>query len=246
MDKLWKHIILASAIVLAAIVLASAYTQRYRLQTGTITVTGLGETEFTSDIIIVKGEISVENFDSAEGYNSLERDRNKVIAFIEQLGLSKDDISFAMLSSYKMTNSLYQDGKYIGEQFAGYKLKQEFTIESRDIDAVERVARELASLMANGINIEVYEPSYYYSELNALKLDLIAAAAADARERASLIATNSGSELGQLTWSTAGVFQITAATGDEEFSAGGAFNLTSREKKARVTVRAEYKIANNQ
>ena len=235
MDKLWKHIILASAIVLAAIVLASAYTQRYRLQTGTITVTGLGETEFTSDIIIVKGEISVENFDSAEGYNSLERDRNKVI-----------DISFAMLSSYKMTNSLYQDGKYIGEQFAGYKLKQEFTIESRDIDAVERVARELASLMANGINIEVYEPSYYYSELNALKLDLIAAAAADARERASLIATNSGSELGQLTWSTAGVFQITAATGDEEFSAGGAFNLTSREKKARVTVRAEYKIANNQ
>ena len=97
MDKLWKHIILASAIVLAAIVLASAYTQRYRLQTGTITVTGLGETEFTSDIIIVKGEISVENFDSAEGYNSLERDRNKVIAFIEKLGLSKDDISFAML-----------------------------------------------------------------------------------------------------------------------------------------------------
>ena len=32
---------------------------------------------------------------------------------------------------------------------------------------------------------------------------------------------------------------------DEEFLAGGSFNLSSREKKARVTVRAEYKIKTN-
>ena len=83
---------------------------------------------------------------------------------------------------------------------------------------------------------------YYFSGLESVKLDLLSAAAADAHERAKNIVENSGAELGNLTWSRAGVFQITAATGDEEFSAGGSFNLSSREKKARVTVRAEYKI----
>ena len=245
MEKLWKYIIISTAMVLAAMVIASAYTERHRTHTGTITVTGLGETMFTSDHIIIKGSLSIENMDAAEGYRLMERDRNKVVSFIEQHGVAKDAVKFAMLSHWEMTTSLYQDGKYIGEKFSGYRLTQDFTIESTDIDAVESVAQELASLLADGVNISVQEPMYIYSDLNTLKLDLIAAAAADARARAELIATNSNTELGELNWSSAGVFQITSATGDEEFSAGGAFNLSSREKKARVTVRAEYKIDNH-
>lgn len=245
MNNLWKYIIIASAIVLSAIVVSTAYTQRYRTAAGTITVTGLGETEFTSDLIIVKGYINVENMNAAEGYREMDRNRTKVVNFLKSHGIAEDNIAFAMLSHHEMYNSLYQEGKYIGEEFAGYSLTQEFTIESNDIDAVESVARELTSLLADGVNISVHEPMYFYSDLNTLKLDLIASAAADANKRATLIVSNSGAQLGDLVWSTAGVFQITAATGDEEFSAGGAFNLSSREKKARVTVRAEYKIKND-
>ena len=83
---------------------------------------------------------------------------------------------------------------------------------------------------------------YYYTGLEDVKLSLLAAAAADARDRASNIAKSSKAKLGELKLSRAGVFQITAATGDEEFSAGGSFNLSSREKKARVTVRSEFYI----
>lgn len=244
MNNLWKYIIIAVAIVLSAVVLATAYTQRYRTATGTITVTGLGETEFTSDLIIVEGCLNVESYNAADGYNQMDTDRKKVINFLKKHNIAEEDVNFAMLTHHEQYNSVYQEGKYIGEEFAGYSLTQQFTIESKDIDAVESVARELTSLLADGINISVEEPMYFYSDLNALKLDLIAAAASDARERAELIATNSNAKLGLLNWSYAGVFQITAATGDEEFSAGGAFNLSSREKKARVTVRAEYKIQN--
>ena len=179
---------------------------------------------------------------AAEGYREMDRNRTKVVNFLKSHGIAEDNIAFAMLSHHEMYNSLYQEGKYIGEEFAGYSLTQEFTIESNDIDAVESVARELTSLLADGVNISVHEPMYFYSDLNTLKLDLIASAAADANKRATLIVSNSGAQLGDLVWSTAGVFQITAATGDEEFSAGGSFNLSSREKKARVTVRSEFKI----
>lgn len=39
-----------------------------------------------------------------------------------------------------------------------------------------------------------------------------------------------------------GVFQITGANTNEEFSAGGSFNTSSRQKKARITMRVEYRI----
>jgi hypothetical protein len=128
---------------------------------------------------------------------------------------------------------------------AGYEIQQQYTIESDDVDVTESAARELPSLIAVGIDIDVYNPMYYYTGLEDVKLSLLAAAAEDARDRAKNIAESSGSELGKLKLSRAGVFQITAATGDEEFSAGGSFNLSSREKKARVTVRSEFYIVNN-
>ena len=242
MNNLWKYIIIASAIVLSSIVLSAAYTQRYRSNTGTITVTGLGETQFTSDLIVIDGSLDVENYDAAEGYRQLEQNRESVISFLTSKGVAREAITFNMPSTYKLSESIYENGNYIGSRFAGYSLSQSFTIESNEVDTVEAAARELPSLLARGIAIEVNNPMYYYSGLESVKLDLLSAAAADAHERAKNIVENSGAELGNLTWSRAGVFQITAATGDEEFSAGGSFNLSSREKKARVTVRAEYKI----
>ncbi|MBQ8204630.1 MAG: SIMPL domain-containing protein [Alistipes sp.] len=242
MNNLWKYIIMATAVVLASIVLATAYTQRYRSMTGTITVTGLGETEFMSDMIVIEGSIENENYDAAEGYRGLEEARNRVINFLVSKGVAREAITFNMPYTYELTTSIYEDGNYVGSRFTGYNLTQSFTIESTDVDAVESAARELPSLLAQGIDISVQNPMYYYSKLESVKHNLIAAAAADAHERATQIAINSGAELGNLSMSRAGVFQITAATGDEEFSAGGSFNLSSREKKARVTVRAEYKI----
>jgi hypothetical protein len=244
MGNLWKYIIMSLGILLAAIVVAAAYTEGHKPTQGTITVTGLGETEFTSDLIVINGNIEVENYDAAEGYRQLEQNRESVIAFLTSKGVVRDAITFDMPSTYKLSESIYENGDYIGSRFAGYRLSQSFSIESTEVDTVEAAARELPSLLARGITIEVYNPMYYFSGLESVKLDLLSAAAADAHERAKNIVENSGAELGNLTWSRAGVFQITAATGDEEFSAGGSFNLSSREKKARVTVRSEFKIKN--
>ena len=228
--------------VLAAIVVAAAYTEGRKPVEGTITVTGLGETEFTSDLITIQGMIEAENYDAAEAYHTLEQSREKMVSFLTERGVKAESIKFNMPYSYEMRRSQYVNGNYVGEQFAGYNISQSYTIESKDIDTVESAARELPSLFAEGINISVNNPMYYYSGLESVKLSLLSAAAADARERALNIATSSMAELGELKLSRAGVFQITAATGDEEFSAGGSFNLSSRDKKARVTVRSEYYI----
>lgn len=242
MGNLWKYIIIALGFVIGAIVIAAAYTEGHKPAKGTITVTGLGETEFTSDLIVIEGNITSEAYEAADAYNHLESDREKTIKFLTSKGVSKESITFTMPSTDELFRSIYEDGNYVGQQFAGYQITQSFTIESTDVDITEAAARELPSLIADGVDINVYNPMYYYTGLESVKLELLSAAAEDARDRANNIAASSQAKLGELKLSRAGVFQITAATGDEEFSAGGSFNLSSREKKARVTVRSEFYI----
>lgn len=243
MSNLWKYIIMSLSILLAAIVVAAAYTEGHKPAEGTITVTGLGETEFTSDLIVINGTIQADEYDAAEAYRTLEQHRQKMIAFLASKGVNEEQISFNMPYAYKMSRRVYENGDYSGEEFAGYNISQSFTIESKDVDTTESAARDLPSLIAEGINIYVNNPMYYYTGLEDVKLSLLSAAAADARDRAMNIAKSSKATLGDLKLSRAGVFQITAATGDEEFSAGGSFNLSSRDKKARVTVRSEFYIS---
>jgi len=48
--------------------------------------------------------------------------------------------------------------------------------------------------------------------------------------------------LGKILRADMGVFQITAPNSNEDFSYGGAFNTSSKNKKASITIRINYSI----
>jgi hypothetical protein len=75
-----------------------------------------------------------------------------------------------------------------------------------------------------------------------LKVDLLAEAAKDARNRAKTIASNGGGSLGAIKRCTMGVFQITGSSSNEGYSYSGAFNTTDRYKTASITVHIEYGV----
>ncbi len=237
-----KYVIIGVAIVVSAWLLGHAYTYKYRSQ-DTIVVTGLGETEFASDLIVWNGEIVYETQDVASGYVQLERNKRKVQEFISSRGVAVDEIVFKFVNVYKQTEPVYNaNGNYAGQRFTGYRLSQSFSVESKDGDKVENISREISSLIAQGVSIEAYSPSYYYTKLDDVKLSLIESASADARARAEKIAENAGADIGRVASAKMGVFQITGANSNEEFSAGGSFNTTSRQKKARITMKVEYRV----
>lgn len=230
------------AIIVAAIIVGSAYTYKYRAE-NTITVTGLGETEFTSDLIVWRGSIGAESKDAAAGYAEIENSKAKVEEFIVGRGITAEDVDFMFVNVSKLSESVYSSsGNYAGERFTGYGLTQDFIIESKDVDGVEAISREISSLIAQGVRMDLWQPAYYFSGLDGLKLDVIEQATRDARARAERIAEQSGGKLKRVKRATIGVFQITGANTDEEFSAGGNFNTASRNKKARITVRLEYRV----
>ena len=237
-----KYVIIGLAIIVSAWFLGRAYTYKYRSQ-DTIIVTGLGEMEFSSDLIVWDGEIVFETQDVASGYAQLERNKRKVQDFVTSRGIAADEIVFKFVNVYKQTEPVYNaNGNYAGQRFTGYRLSQGFSVESKDVDKVENISREISSLIAQGVSIEAYSPSYYYTKLDDVKLSLIEQASADARMRAEKIADNAGTSIGRVASAKMGVFQITGANSNEEFSAGGSFNTSSRQKKARITMRIEYRV----
>lgn len=241
MKQIWKFAVLGLAIVISAFTLARAYTYKYRAQ-NTIVVTGLGETEFESDLIVWKSCISAEAQNVETGYRQIEQSKQKVQKYLLDKGIPAEAIVFQFVDVEKHYESVYSDGKWAGQRFTGYELLQLFTIESKEVDAVESVSREISSLIAQGVSIESWAPDYYYTKLDDVKLSLIETASADALTRARRIAENAGAKLGGVASARMGVFQITGTNSNEEFSAGGSFNTSSRQKKARITMRIEYRI----
>ncbi len=229
------------ALILCALILGGAYKYKYHAAE-TITVTGLGEQEFTSDKIVWTGSVVVESKSLESAYAALEEDKLQVMEYITSRGIPANSVIFLFPYSRKTTEPIYSGGNYIGQRVTGYMIDQSFTIESDDVELVESVSREISTLIAKGIQIESMQPDYYYTGLDDLKIELIEQATADARLRAEKIASEAGCKLRNVKSARAGVFQITGANTNEEFSAGGNFNTSSKNKKARVTMRLEFMI----
>ncbi|HET7116679.1 MAG TPA: SIMPL domain-containing protein, partial [Hanamia sp.] len=104
------------------------------------------------------------------------------------------------------------------------------------------ISREATELIEKGIEFNSQAPLFYYTKLTEIKMDLLAKASADGKQRAEIIAKNAGSSLGKLKNANLGVFQITGKNTDEDFSYGGTFNTSSKNKTGSITIRMEFAV----
>lgn len=234
--------IVGLSVVVFALIIGNSYKYKYRVQ-DKIAVTGLGEQEFVSDLIVWGGWIVEQNTSIEAGYAKLNANKEKVQKYIHDKGIADSDVVFMFVNVEKQNEPIYSsEGRYMGNRFTGYELRQEFRVESTNVETVENISREISSLIAQGVQMDSRQPEYYYTKLSDLKLELIEKATEDAHTRAQKIADKSGSSLGSLATGRMGVFQITGANSNEALSAGGNYNSSSKNKKASITMRLEYHI----
>jgi hypothetical protein len=235
-------VVFSIAIVLASIILGYSYFNRTQ-PVGNISVTGLGEKNFTSDLIVWEGNFTKSNYNIQKAYSQLKVDKKTITEYLAKKGIAKDEIVFSAVNSDKETRTNYSsDGKYIGSVFVGYRLNQTLTIESNNVEKVENLSREITELLNEGIEFYSESPRYYYTKLANLKIEMISRATEDARVRAEKIAENSGSKLGKLISAKMGIFQITGQNSNEDYSWGGTFNTSSKEKTASITMKLTYGV----
>lgn len=233
-------ILFAIAIVIASIVLGNAIINRNRPQ-GTISVTGLGESNFTSDLVVWEGNFSRNSFNLKSAYSDLERDKKLVSDYLISKGIPQDKLIFNAVSTSPNYDQNYSDdGRYLGQTFTGYTLSQSLKIESTEVEKLEKISREITELLNQGIAFYSQNPRYYYRDLESLKLDMVAKATEDARVRAERIAENSKGKLGDLITANMGIFQITGQNSGEDYSWGGTFNTADKNKTASITMKLVF------
>ncbi len=234
--------ILGLALVLSAYLLGDAFKKRNYPQKK-ITVKGLGQTDFTSDLIVWQGNFYTEHTDLKQAYAQLQKQRKTIEKYLQQKGIKAEEIIFNAAQATKLTKPVYNDqGRYLYDTFAGYRIEQNFKIKSKEVAKVEKISREITDLLNLGITLYSSAPRYYYTKLPELKLDLISKATKNARVRAEKIADNAGAHLGKLVSAKMGVFQITGQYSDEDYSWGGTFNTTSKDKTASITMQLVYEV----
>jgi uncharacterized protein len=242
MKQSTNTLIIALSVVIAAFLIGGAYTNKAKAS-DSISVTGLGEENFTSDLIVWKAAFSTKGDDLKQASSDLKHKREKIKSYLISKGVNASEIVFSSVNIQKLYSNTYDNyGNIQSSYFSGYSLTQDVRIESKEVDKIEKISREITELINQDIELESFAPDYYYTQLAALKLKMIENATKDAKERASKIAENAGSSLGDLKNASMGVIQITAKNSAEDYSWGGSFNTSSKLKTASITIRLEYEI----
>ena len=237
-------VVIAIAILGAAAAIALGLANFRSGTTHTITATGSASKDFESDLIVWEGSYSAYAYTSKDAYEEIKNDKSVVSNYLKNNNISDDEISFSAVSIRQRTRDIYDDnGNYTGSIFDGYDLSQTVTVTSEDLDKVELISTDVSSLLDSGIEFESQAPSYYYTELDAIKFELIDEASKNSKQRIDIIASNAGASIGKLSNSTLGVFQITATnSGTGDYSYDGYFDTSSRFKTATITVKLEYTL----
>jgi len=238
----FKSLIITFSVIITGYILGNSYLSKGKADP-TISVTGLGETTFDSDLIVWRANFSRKNITLKEAYAELNVDLKKVKAYLSKKGIDSKNIVFEAAAIEKEFDNEYdQNGNIRSSVFSGYVLTQSMKIQSKNVDLIEETSRKVSELIDAGIMLNSMAPEYYYTKLAALKLSMIEKATKDAYNRATKIAENGGGSLGDMKSADMGVFQIIGENSSEAFESGGSFNTSSKRKTANITMRLKYEI----
>lgn len=241
MKNIGAAIAIGLALIITSVVLVSGIKQRNDYN-DTIVVTGLGKKDFVSDLIVWSGSFSRLEMNLKDAYTKLDTDREIIRKYFSAKGVKEGDLVFSAVDINKEYEYQYLQNGGSNRIFKGYRLTQTVKIESKEVDKVESISREVTELINQGVEFNSNTPQFYYTGLSDLKLEMISAATEDARQRAERIAENSNAKLGNLKEASMGVFQIIAQNSNEDYSWGGTYNTAAKKKTATITMRLEFAI----
>lgn len=226
---------LGACIFITGIIFSFAFYSA-RQGNDTISVTGSAKTSVKANT--AKWTIEVYRSAMQEGlttaYAAVGRDATSVRQYFIDAGIPVEDIT-------QTTATADQDWSYNSNGGpTRYRVHQEITIESSDVDKVQGLAQS-GALVARGLSVSPRQPEYYISTLPELRVELLGQAVADAKARAAEIAKSGGASVGKLTSASSGVVQVMApnSTSVEDY---GSYDTSTIEKEVSVTARATFVV----
>ena len=237
-------LIIGICAMLSCAILAFGFVSYKNSGAHSISATGSASVDFSSDLAVWRGSFTANGTTSKEAYAQIKSDASMVKKYLDDNGLTDKEYVFNSVDISQTYEDQYDDnGNVIASVPTGYSLTQNVVITSKNLDTVDKISRDISSLLDSGVEFTSQAPEYYCTTLDDVKLDLIDKATQNAKQRVDIMASDTGSKTGKLIESHLGVFQITAKnSGTSDFSYDGNFDTSSRDKTATITVSLKYSV----
>lgn len=232
-------ICIAVATIAASIILSQGFLKIMKFTKEVINVTGSAQKDIKSDYIVWRGSFSRRETDLKTAYQKVREDLDKVKAYLISKGVSEKEIIISQVS----TDTIYKknDKGNDTNDIQGYRVTQGIEVRSNEVDKIDRVSREATELIDQGIEFSSGSPEYFYTKLDELKIEMLAKATENAKQRAENMAKATGNKIGFMRSARMGVFQITPIN-STEISDWGINDTSSLEKKVTAVVNVGFAI----
>lgn len=232
-------ICIAVATIASSVILSGGFLKVMKFTREQITVTGAAQKDIKSDFVIWRGDFWRRDPNLKTAYANLKADVSSVEQFLMSRGVNKIDIRFSSVT----TSTLYKKNEKGNDtnDIEGYNLGQTVEVRSNDVDKITEVSSDSTELISQGIEFSSQMPEYFYTKLDELKIEMLAKATENAKERAANMARATGNKIGLMRSAKMGVFQITP-TNSTEVSDWGMNDTSSLEKKVTAVVNVSFAI----
>jgi len=137
-------------------------------------------------------------------YKRAELDQNKIVNLLKSNGINADDISLDTIdysfNEYRNDDNQVTDVKHT--------LRGQVVVQTDDVQLIKKVRNKVNSLIAKGVYVNNYKPTYLYTKLNDIKPEMVKEATANARIAANEFAANAGAKVGSIKSARQGGFII--------------------------------------
>lgn len=195
-----------------------------------VTVRGLAEREVIADLATWTISYSSTATDLASAQAGVDRDTASIEAFFKDVGFPEE-----ALQPTGVNVNYYTDNEGVGR----YTVRQRLSLRTEDIERAQTAVRRQVELVRRGVVLEDGSAvSYTFTELDAIKPEMVADATRDARAAAEQFAKDSGADVGAIRQATQGYFSIEARDGE----AGGWGVSDTPYKKVRVVTTVDFSL----
>lgn len=225
-DRLVPSLLTAAGIVAAGALVGDAirYTRRFE---SAVEVRGLDERLVKSDKASWQLNFTGSGATPQAASEEVTRETRDARAFLVESGFAADEI--------RPTPVSVSDNWAIGNQRtpSRYTARGGVVLETGKVDVVVKAVEGMGEALRRGIVIENSFVRYFFTDLNKVKPEMLAAATANARQAAETFAKDSKTRLGGIKSASQGLFTIGGPLAEYEAD-------SSVMKKVRVVTRVQY------
>ncbi len=160
--------------------------------------------------------------------------------YLKAKGFNDTEIEVQNTNAYPVFKKATDTGENLNE-VDHFEISQTFRVTSKNIPLIKEAALDAENLLNKGVDLRSNPPSYFYTKLGDLKVQLLNEASEDAKKRAKAMLKGTGNRVGTIKAIKTGVFQITTPN-STDVSDYGIYDTSTIDKKVTAVTQITFRI----